>query len=62
MALGSGCIISKNLLLSSAHNFFRGNKIVKKGSIKIYPGAYGVLKNNCTVSNFYIPKQFEANK
>ena len=42
--MGTGFMISKNLVLTAAHNFYLSKTRVSDKSIKIYPGACGELK------------------
>ena len=55
---GSGFLVSRNLILTVAHNLYRGISRVQKESIKIYPGAYGELKNPYTIEKVYIPEEY----
>ena len=43
-AVGSGMLISKNLVLTCAHNFFLQSNRVDDASMKIYPGRMENLK------------------
>ena len=57
-AVGSGMLISKNLVLTCAHNFFLQSNRVDDASMKIYPGAYGELKSPKTVDKVYIAEAY----
>jgi len=46
---GTGFLISRNLVLTVAHNFYNGEIRLKNDSIKIYPGAFGELKDACII-------------
>ena len=40
---GSGLLISKNLVLTSAHNLYDGTTIVDIETLEVYPGHCGSL-------------------
>ena len=46
-------------MLTVAHNLvYRAGIRIKKESIYIYPGAYGELKDACTIEKAYIPEEY----
>ena len=58
---GTGFLVSNDLILTVAHNFFDTAGIrIKKESISIYPGAFGELKDAYTVEKVYIPEEYYA--
>jgi hypothetical protein len=59
---GTGFLVSSNLIITVAHNLFNRGIRVGKEAIKIYVGAYGELKNPCTVQKVYIPEEYLAKK
>jgi len=52
---GSGLLISKNLVLTSAHNFYYKKERVSDTSFDIYPGQYGSLGRSYKIERVFIP-------
>lgn len=59
---GSGLLISKNLVLTSAHNFYNNLERVEISSVEIYPGQYGPLLRPYKVDQVYIPNEYHELK
>ena len=57
---GSGNLISPNLVLSAAHNFYFNKQPINLDLFYIFPGAYGPLTEPYSIDNFFVPKQFET--
>ena len=56
---GSGLLISRNLILTCAHNFFNRNReMVDLSFYSIYPGQSGKLVDPYRIESIYIPKEF----
>ena len=56
---GSGVSISKDLVLTSAHNFFIGDELMDKVDYFIYPGHAGSLKKAFKIDKFYVNDQYK---
>lgn len=54
----SGILISRNLVLTSAHNFFKDLKAMDKEDFSIYPGHAGSLKKAYKIEQFYVEDQY----
>ena len=59
---GSGLLISRNLILTCAHNFFYRNQMVDLSFYSIYPGQSGKLVDPYSIESVYIPKEFDPHK
>lgn len=55
-ARGSGLLISRNLVLTCAHNLKHMNKLFAAESIDIYPGVYGPFNKPYKVESYKLPK------
>ena len=55
---GSGLFISKNLLLTSAHNFYNKTQKVPLEYFEIYPKQCGKLTKCYRIDQIYIPKNY----
>lgn len=52
---GSGVLISKDLVLTCAHNFYYEEKRVEDILFSIYPGACGKLERPYKIEKSFIP-------
>ena len=59
---GSGILISKDLVLTCAHNFYYRGLLVVKDKVKIYVAPFGELVNPLHVEDIYIPEGYQAVK
>ena len=55
---GSGLLISRNLVLTVAHNFYNKLQKVDDSLIEVYPGQFGSLKTPYGVEKVFIPEGY----
>ncbi len=58
--VGSGILISPNIVLTVAHNVWCRNFANKNINIRFYPGQRGFLKNPYECEIIYYPKDYES--
>ena len=59
---GSGALISKDLVLTSAHNFYYQNQQVPNELFEIYPGLCGKLGKHFKIDKVFIPEEYSKSK
>lgn len=56
VSYGTGILISRNLVLTCAHNIFNATKRILFKELSFYPGQHGLLTNPHRVESYMFPK------
>lgn len=59
LSRGTGLLVSKNLVLTCAHNLYNNLSRIKDELLEVYPGHCGTLERHFKVEKSFVPLKYQ---